>query len=252
LKEGIFMRKTFSTAFAAALLVAGLLGHANAMESNIRSYVCEKLDDFAATVVVVKADQRELGKISKDIGLSYRIKEVKMQYKEPNKVRVEGSSEGSKLGYILNGTKQIVILNGRKLSERDFGNSPGKRKSLMDVGLVSDFYLTYTNARFLREGTVDGVPCAVFEMTYKDKDEDSSHHIIYIDPKTRVVRKRESYSQDGKLQAIYYFKDVQQVKPGVWMPTEIEAQNTDRKVAGVMAYKNIQVNAGIPDTVFRP
>src|SRR5262249_40123250 len=107
------------------------------------------------------------------------------------------------------------------------------------------------NARFLREGSVDGTPCAVFEMTYKDRDEDTSHHIVYIDPKTKVVRKRESYSQAGKLQAIYYFKDVEQVSPGVWFPTRIEAQNVDRVIAGVTAYKNIKINTGIPDSVFQ-
>ncbi|MEP6757310.1 MAG: outer membrane lipoprotein-sorting protein [Chthonomonadales bacterium] len=221
-------------------------------DTNIKSFVCEKLDDFTANATMIKADQRELGKISKDFGLAFRIHDVKMSYKEPNMVRMEGSAEGSKVGYILTGTKQIVMINGRKLTERNFDGSPGKRKSLMDVGLVSDFYLTYTNAKFLRNGTVDETPVAVFDMTYKDRDEDTSHHIIYIDPKTKVVLKRESYSQNGKLQAIFFFKKVVQVKPGIWMPTEVEVQNTDRIVAGITAYKDIKVNVGVADSVFKP
>ena len=221
-------------------------------DTNIKSFVCEKLDDFTANATMVKADQRELSKISKDFALAYRIHDVKMTYKEPNMVRMEGTSEGSKLGYILTGTKQIVLLNGRRLSQSNYDGSPGKRKSLMDVGLVSEFYLTYTNAKFLRDGTVDGNPVAVFDMTYKDRDEDTSHHIIYVDPKTKVVLKRESYSQNGKLQAIFFFKKVQQIKPGIWMPTEVEVQNTDRIVAGITAYRNIQVNVGVADSVFKP
>jgi outer membrane lipoprotein-sorting protein len=249
------MRRFGANALLSGVVMLGLAGiatAAGAVDTNIKSYVCENLDDFTAVAVVLKADQRELSKISKDAGLLYRIHEVQMKYKEPNKVRIEGTSEGSKIGYILNGTKQIVILNGHKLSERDFGNSPGKRKSLMDVGLVSDFYLTYVNAKYLREATVDGTPCVVFEMSYKDKDEDSSHHVVYIDPKTKVVRKRESYSQNGKLQVIYHFNKVEQIKPGIWFPTEIDAQNVDRVIAGSTAYKNIKVNVGIPDTVFKP
>lgn len=237
-----------------ALAIGAIAPSASArpLERDIHKYVCEKLDDFTANIAVVKADQRELGKISKDFGLAYKFPNITIRYKEPNKARMEGSHEGSKIVFILTGTKQIVMVNGRKLSERDFGNAPGKRKSLMDVGLVSDFYLTYTNARFMREATVDGVPCAVFDMTYKDRDEDTSHHIVYLDPEKKAVRKRESYSQDGKLQAIFYFKDIEQVKPGVWVPTRVEVQNTDRVIAGVTAYKNIKVNTDIPDSIFRP
>ena len=90
----------------------------------------------------------------------------------------------------------------------------------------------------------------VFDMTYKDRDEDTSHHIVYIDPKTKVVLKRESYSQDGKLQAVYFFKKVTEVKPSIWFPTLIEAQNVDRVIAGSTAYKNIKVNTGLSDDIF--
>ena len=246
------MRVVFWCAALAFMVSVFTTASAAPVERDIHKYVCEKLDDFTATISVVKADQRELGKISRDFGLAYKFPNILMRYKEPNKARLEGSSEGSKITFILTGTKQYVMVNGRKLSEKDLGNSPGKRKSLMDVGLVSDFYLTYTNARFMREATVDGVACAVFDMTYKDRDEDTSHHIIYIDPATKAVRKRESYSQDGKLQAIFYFKEVEQVKPGVWVPTKVEVQNTDRVIAGITAYKNIKVNTDIPDTIFKP
>lgn len=238
-----------------AALTLGLtcftLTTARAMSHDIRSYVADRLDDFTATMTVVKANQRELGKISKDFGFLYRFKTVLMRYKEPNKVRIEGSVDGTKGVYIVNGPIQIVSVPRMNLkTRRDFGNSPGKRKSLMDVALLSNYYLTYTNADFVREGTVDGEPVAVFNMTYKDRDEDTSHQVIYVDPKTRVVRKREAYSQQGKLQAIYSYKGIKQVAPGIWFPTRIEVQNTDRVVAGVTEYRNIKVNTGLPDSLF--
>jgi outer membrane lipoprotein-sorting protein len=246
------MRRWIASASALGALLLSVAASAQGVSTNIKDYVGERLDDFTATVTVVKADQRELSKISRDIGMAYRFKNMTMKYKEPNRAWMEGAAEGTKVTFILNGTKQIVKLQGRTVSVKDQGDSPGKRKSLMDVGLLSDFYLSYTNAKFLREGTVEGTKVAVFDMTYKDRDEDTSHHIIYIDPATKVVRKRESYSQEGKLQAIYHFKDIEQVKPGVWFPTRVEAQNTDRVIAGVMAYKSIAVNTNIPDSVFKP
>lgn len=246
------MHRFRATVLVMGFLLVGTLRAAQAMDTDIRRYVCQKLDDFTATMVVVKADQRELGKIGKDFGFLYRFKEVQMRYKEPNKVRIEGSVSGAKGVYIVSGNIQHVSFPKMNLrTRRDFGNSPGKRKSLMDVGLVSEFYLSYVNAKFLREGTVDGVPVAVFDMTYKDRDEDTSHHVVYIDPKTKVVRKREAYSQEGKLQAIFYYKDVREVHPGIWFPTRIEAQNTDRVIAGVTAYKDIRVNTGLPDSLFQ-
>lgn len=236
-------------AAAAALYALGSAGAAHAIATDIQSYVCSKLDDFSATMHVVNVNERALSKISKDAVLIYKFGTVEMRYKEPDMVRIEGNAQGTHGVFILNGPTQWVAFNGIK-AKRNFANQPGKRKSLMDVGLISEYYLSYTNARFLREGSVDGVPCAVFDMTYKDRH-DTSHHIVYVDPKTRVVRKRESYSQDGKLQAIYYFKDVKEVKPGVWFPTLIEAQNTDRVIAGTTAYRDIKVNTGLPDSLFR-
>ena len=238
---------------ALTLIGAGLLAlnaPANASDSNIRSYVT-KIDDFSATAKVVQQNQRELSKISKDIGLAYKLSNVKVSYKEPNKVRMEGSLEGSRAIYVINGTVQYVSIPkiGIK-TKRNFEDSPGKRKSLMDMGLISDFYLSYTNAKYERDGAVDGVDCAIFEMTYKDRDEDSSHHRIWVDPKTRVVRKREAYSQEGKLQAVYFYKDVKDVGNGIFLPTRIEVMNTDRQIAGVMAYSDMRVNSGLPDSLF--
>jgi len=243
------MRRGTALVLTAALALAG--GSASALETNIRAYVCQKLDDFTATIKVVSVNQRELAKINKDAGLIYKFKEVRLSYKEPNKVRMEGSLEGTRAVYIINGATQYVSIPKIRLNtRRDYEDEPGKRKSLMDVGLVSDYYLTYTDAKFLREGTVDGTPVAVFEMRFKDKD-NTSRQVVYIDPKTRVVRKREAYSQEGKLQAIYWYKDVQEVRPGIWFPTRIEVQNVDRVIAGVTEYTDIKVNVGLPDGIFK-
>jgi outer membrane lipoprotein-sorting protein len=247
------MHKLLGSALLAGVLIMNAAGPAQAMDTNIRSYICQKLDDFTATITVVRYDQRELAKINKDLVYIYKFKEINASYKEPNKLRMDGKTvDGFRGVFIINGPMQYFAAPKLGLkTTRNFGESPGKRKSLMDVGLVSDYYLTYTNARFMREGTADGVPCAVFDMTYKDRDADTSHHVVYIDPKTKVVLKREAYSQTGKLQAVYHYKDVKEVAPGIWFPTLIEAENVDRVIAGVTAYKNVRVNVGLQDTLFK-
>ena len=242
--------RRFALPLIGPLLLAASIAPASAVDANIRSFIT-KVDDFSATAKVVQQNQRELSKINRDVGLAYKLGNVKISYKDPNRVRMEGSLEGSRAVYILNGTKQWVAIPKIGIKTvRNFEDSPGKRKSLMDMGLVSEFYLSYTNAKFEREGAVDGVECAIFDMSYKDRDEDSSHHRIWIDPKTRVVRRRESYSQEGKLQAVYFFKDIKEVAEGIFLPTRIEVMNTDRQIAGVMAYTDLKVNSGLPDSLF--
>ncbi|HSV74781.1 MAG TPA: outer membrane lipoprotein-sorting protein [Chthonomonadales bacterium] len=237
-------------ALPALVLVVAAEG-ALAVPTDIRSYVCQRLDDFTATLVVVRADQRQLSLISRDAGFLYRFRSVTMRYKEPNKVRIDINEQGTRGTYIVNGPIQLVSVPKLGLrTRRDFSDSPGKRKSLMDVGLVSEHFLTYANARFVRRGTVDGTPVGVFELTYKDRDADTSHHIIYIDPVRRVVLKRENYTQEGKLQAIYHFRNPREVSPGIWFPTRIEAQNVNGVIAGITEYRNIRVNTGLSDSLF--
>ena len=45
----------------------------------------------------------------------------------------------------LRAVETVVPKLGIK-TRRDFGNAPGKRKSLIDVGIVSEYYLSYTTS----------------------------------------------------------------------------------------------------------
>src|SRR5437016_291383 len=83
-------------------LASTLAMPARAIETDINHYVCQKLDDFTATMSVIRIDEREMGKISRDIVAMYRLKDVKMLYKEPNKVRIEGDLGGAKGVYVYN------------------------------------------------------------------------------------------------------------------------------------------------------
>src|SRR5437899_3287416 len=71
-----------------ALLIPTFAGRpAHALDTNIKSYVCAKLDDFSAKILVVKADKRELAKINRDAGMFYQFSDILMRYKEPRTTR---------------------------------------------------------------------------------------------------------------------------------------------------------------------
>ena len=224
-----------------------------APSTNISDYVASKLDDFSATMKVVQHDDRAGQKINKDFGLIYKLKgDIHLQYKEENKLRVDGRIGASNATLIVNGTKQYVRVPSVGLKETsDLGESPGKRKTLLDVGMLSSGYLAYTMSEFKRSAPINGVMCAVFRVSYRNKDLDTSHRMVWIDPKTKVTLKREEYSQEGKLNATYFYRDPKEISPGLWFPSRIEVLNNEGQKAGETAYREIKVNQGIAETVFR-
>ncbi|HLK59228.1 MAG TPA: outer membrane lipoprotein-sorting protein [Chthonomonadaceae bacterium] len=242
-------------ALGGVLFVAG--NTATAQESgepsnNIADYVSSKLDDFTATIKVMQYDEAAGKKINRDFGRIYELQgDVNVHYKEENKLRLDARMKTANVIFIINGTKQNVQIPQVKINSiTDIGSAPGKRKTLLDVGLISDGYLAYSNVEYKGPSNVNGIPCAKFKFTYQDKS-DSSHRIIWIDPKTKVTLKREDYSQLGKLNATFYYRDPKLVAPGVWFPTRIEVFNNEGQKAGETAYKNVKVNQGVDDSLFK-
>ena len=218
---------------------------------NIRDYVATKLDDFSATMHVAQHDDHAAEKITRDFGMIYKLRgDVSVKYKEENKMRLDARVGVGKITLIVNGTQQKVRSTIGVNSNSNLGTSPGKRKTLLDAGLLSEGYLAYTESQFLRFQPFQGVTCAVFRISYRNKQEDTSHRIVWIDPKTKITLKREEYNQEGKLNAVYYYRDPQEVAPGIWFPTRIEVYNNENQKAGETVYKNIKVNQGLSDSIF--
>src|SRR4051794_26773110 len=76
---------------ACALLWLALFGGGRPDTPQLSQIVVSDLKDFQATVKVEKADRTELNKINRDFGMAYSLRDLTMRYKEPNKLRMEGS-----------------------------------------------------------------------------------------------------------------------------------------------------------------
>jgi outer membrane lipoprotein-sorting protein len=203
------------------------------------------LRDLEASVQVVSADQAELAKINRDFGLAYRLKNLRMRYKEPSKLRMEGPI-GS---IIINGSARLFKVPAIKLQKRDdLGASPGKRYTLMDVGLLTADSLLAVQGKFVKEETVGEAQTRQFELTYKD--DDSVRYMVWIDPARHLISKREWYDGAGKKKATFLFKEPKQVADGIWVPSRIEIRNAEDVVAAVTAYSDIKVNQGLDDALF--
>jgi outer membrane lipoprotein-sorting protein len=224
---------------------------------DIHAYVASRLDDFTADMHLVRYDADAGRRISKDFGRIYEWMQkshgdLQLHFKEPDKIRIDGRFGASKGVFIVNGPEQVVRLSGLGLNVKtNLGDTPGKRKTLLDFGLISSDYLSYTEAQYLNDRPFNGVMCAVFRISYRDKSKDTSHRLVWIDPRTKVTLKREEYSQDGKLRSIWYYHDPQQVAPGIYMPSTIEIDDNEGHLAGETAYRNVKVNQDIADSMFQ-
>ena len=225
------------------------------LSDKLSDYVSPKLEDFETTMKAVFHNDSAARKIDKDAGLIYQLKSnVHIRYKEENKFRADGQIGISKASLIINDSKQSYKLSlGIKRTE-ELGKAPGKRKSLLDVGLISEYYLTYAQGEFVGERPLEGIQCAVFKLTFKDRSLDTSHRIVWIDPKTKITLKREEYMQDtrgGKLRDVWFYRDPVEVAPGMFFPSRIELFNNENQKAGETAYSNTCVNIGLNDDLFR-
>ncbi len=232
------------------IATAGNMATAAEPSENIHDYVPTKLDDFSATIRVDHYNERAGEKIHKDFGYIYKLRgDIKVKYKEENKIRLDASVGASNLTLIVNNTTQYVKAFGGK-TKMDLGPTPGKKKTLLDAGFISNGYLATADAEFKRFQEVKGTQCALFRVSYKGNI-DNSHRLIWIDTKTRIVVKREEYSQQGKLNGTFWYLQPKEVAPGIWFPTRLEAYNRDGEQAGVTLYRDIQVNQGLDESVFR-
>ena len=205
--------------------------------------------DLQATVTATRADQAELRKINKDFGMAYRLKSVTMHFKRPGKLRMEGRIGQESALYIVNGSTRYYSIPKFNIKSRDdLGSSPGKRYSLLELGIISRGDDSGVQARYLRPEPVDGASCHVFDLIYKG--DDSLRYALWIDPLTRVIRKREWYDSAGKLRATFLHLNPKEISPGVWMPTRLEIRNGEGVLAATLEYTDIKVNQNLDDALF--
>jgi outer membrane lipoprotein-sorting protein len=242
---------TISAGLGAAVIIPLLDPRADAATLSpdtplLDQFASKSLVDLEAHVSVVSAEQSELAKINRDFGMAYRLKSLIMRYKEPNKLRMEGS-----IGtLIINGAARHFRVPAIKLSRTDdLGESPGKRYTLMDVGLLTHGSLAVGQSRYVKDEAVGDVQARVFEMTYKE--DASVRYLLWIDPKTHIIAKREWYDGSGKRKASFFYQQPKQVAADLWVPTRIEIRNCENVVAAVTAYSDVKVNQGLDEALFK-
>jgi outer membrane lipoprotein-sorting protein len=219
--------------------------------TSIDTYTQPGLKDLTLDAQRLKASQKELRKINKDFGQSFRVKSSTIQLKEPMMLRVVGEYDGTKVEYVIKDGKKVYKMphSGLKYSD-DIAKKPGKRQTALDFGLLTPpLFDSFFTAKYIRKDRRSGHQ--VFDLTYVSSLKDGTRHRVWIDPAKKFTSKREWYSQvDGRLMATFTYEDPKQFG-AIWMPTKLTVHNSDNKLAGQTAYKNIKVNSGLASSLFK-
>jgi len=218
-------------------------------KAEIDSFQQTNLKDIAFDAEIVRQVRSELTKISDDYARSYVFDKIQILAKEPFKLRLEASSDDTKVVYVINGAKQSYSIPKLRLNQRtDLSKSPGRRQTFLDFGVpTSSLFADLFVAKFVRYDRESKFP--VFDLTYPAALDDTTRFRVWIDPDKRITTKREWYGQQGQLRATLYFNEPVSVS-GVWFPTSLLVKNSENKFAAQTKYSHIRINSGIPDSNF--
>jgi len=101
----------------------------------------------------------------------------------------------------------------------------------------------------LREETLEGKACWVVESIPKEEDYMYSKTITWVMKDNYLGLRREFYDEDGDLLKILTIKKYDLID-GFWTILETEMKNVQKDHKTNMAFNNVQIDQGIPDSRF--
>lgn len=210
------------------------------------------IGDLQADVAVTTYNSDALERIGVDFKNIYSMRHLRFDYKQPDKLRLEGHSPvlGTAL-LVLNGSTRfynVPRLHLRKVE--DLVDSPAKRLSLLEYsGLLAADTLQFMRAHYVGVAPLDGQDMAVYDMTYQTSGQ-HSHYRLWIDPRTHITLRRDWFDLDNKLRATFRYSAPSEVTSGNWVPTQVEVRDSDGTVAATTQFSELKVNQGLSDTLF--
>lgn len=242
-----YWHKPLTCVAAAAALLLSRPAAVEAAAPDGIAVASDKIRDMTAVLRVVDAETHfdELKKIGGAFATTYRFKRMHIAYKNPNKVRFESKILGANVLMVYNGNMKMFQVPLRKQVKNVTGK-PGQKQSLLDLGIFAKDYLTtdYSPAFLRSEGKLH-----VYKLSQRDTD-NRSHEIVWVDPATRLITRKLSFTGDGKLTKEMRFKNPAPFAPGVFVPTRLEIYNQFGRLAAVQAIEAIKVNQGVSDARF--
>jgi outer membrane lipoprotein-sorting protein len=220
--------------------------------NDISHYVAQ-FKDISADVRVTQSDTKELAKIGSDFSASYSLRNMALQFKLPDKLRLEGKSatRGSAV-MVINGPVRFVEVPRFKIHlVENLEKSPVRRQSLLELsGVLAPDTLKFMTGKCLRQEALDGHNADVFELKYTVGGS-GQHYQVWMDRENKTTLRRDWLDADGKLKATFLYDQPKEASAGVWVPTRIQVKNGEGVIAAVINLDSIKINSGLEDTLFQ-
>ena len=173
--------------------------------ADIRSQISEATQgfkDITLTCKVLCADHTELKKIGKDFNKSYEFKSTTVQYKSPDKMKMEGKLGMVKARIVINGDRKATVIPAIHYSKKeDISDEPHKRQTDLDIGIITGSL--WRDYIVLDTDTENSSGSAAYRITFIRENSKEKKHICWVDTKTLKLLKLEKYESDGSLKSRY-------------------------------------------------
>lgn len=250
------MKRTRWTFGSMAMLLAlgiGLAGSRCEAQESLEQYAQSALRDVRATIVVEQKNDAALREIDEDAPKGYNIKRTQVSLKEPDKVRVEGKYGLLGVMYVINGDRKMRTLPGLRVRKvKNIANRPGERYTALDLGTLTPGLVAQLESKFVRYETRGSKKLAVFRVTFKGEPGGGRPNLLFVDPTTRTVVERHVLfrTREQVKRRIVYLNPMRYTD-NVWLPTRVEVYSPTGKLAAVTRAEEVQVNSGLPDSLFQ-
>lgn len=247
------MKKRTTIATALVTFLAAALLSLPAAAANLQEQVKQetrKFRDMTATMLPEKINQQVLIKMGKSFSRSYEFKRATITFKDPDKFKIEGAIGLIRVQYIMNGEIRTVRIPSVHYSRKDdLSDESGKTQTCLDMGIVTDGLWASYNVRQIDTENTDSGPVIVLELARIG--DPRRNQKIWVDGKNFCLLKREKYRNEGDMKVRYVYKDHKMLDGVVWAPMKTELYDRNGKLAAVSVMRNVKVNTGVSDSIFR-
>ena len=237
-----------------AIIIVGILFTAAAQGGDTPPIV-KKIQDYYGQIKDVKltaetgkTDFDELKKINEDFAMSWRVSRVKVEYKGPDMLRVEGKVGPITVTTITNGDIKYTKAPLKGESREDIKDFPNKKQSGLDFGILPGVVWTDHHVKQLPDTKIGAIPVYVLELTPK-ADPKWGVRKLYIAIADLKLLRYEKYNEHGGLKLQNNYSNYKKFA-NVWIPQRVEVRNQFLKFGGEMLMSDIKVNTSIPDSRF--
>jgi outer membrane lipoprotein-sorting protein len=214
------------------------------LRARIKDYA-GKFASMKATVVVTKTNRRELDKMGAGIGMSYQFEKADVEFKSPDKMRLDGKLGMMKVQFVTTGSMRWVKTPVMKKQE-EITNEPMKQMTALDVGVVSERFWDLYDVKCV--GIQDLESCPVYVLRLQAKGSMKSQ-LLYIDTVGLKLMRSDRLLDDGKINVKTIYSGHKQIG-GVWVPSKAMVYNGDDKLAAATETRDVAVNVPLEDKEF--